>query len=1734
MSELSNNFRLGRMEKDLDDRLLINGSYRDALNVEVATSDGSDVGALQKILGNTKVGVLPYMINPVCIGSVRDSGNDKIYWFITSSSKDIIAEYDITSGSIYPVIVDNSQVLKFNTSNLITGVNILDGVLYFTDNLNEPKQVDISFWKNQTVNFVSQSTNLFEDKITVIKKSPLEALTYKVLTSTVVTGYGTSELDSIPIIIKINNSTLITLSTVDVGDTISNIKFCNTDGTNISNPSNNLTYIAKDASSNISGSKITLTNENGSQAIIEILTKNVSSDPYVFTAKLIFKDNDLNLVEEVNFTGQGYDSQRPIVDGSSALPSTIDSLKVYTYQYVESTPAFTIGASANYNISFELDLQSSSLITNQNWQIVIYKNGDEIIERLQESSQSLGLKTISMTNETLLNGETVGVGIVFTTSHNNNTNATLSGQALVIRASATNNLTYSVTTSDVTNEYSAVAEQIVGHFEKKFPRFSYRYKYDNNQYSTYAPFSDIAFIPGIYDYDTKNAFNLGMRNTVSSLHLKNFRKNIPELVHEIDILYKDTLDSNVYIVDTIDKSSQSFTGNGSNKQFTLTTSSYSNPLPTSEDQIIVKITNSSGKDVIISRNSYTYSSPNITFISAEYNSSVQQSDGSPKSSLTVKIEGFGESLEVKDEEIYKVVESMQLLRHFDSVPKKALAQEIVGNRLVYANYTENYSYNSTPTFSLSLIASRTNTFNQNLSLKSNRTYQIGVVFIDTYGRKTPVFTGSSGQFFIDLDKSVDRNFFRISTSTTPPSGISHFQYYIKEPSNEYYNIALSNFYDDDEGFLYLMCSSADINKIKAEDYISLKKRNATNEGFVNSNNKFKVISVSGKTPDFLAKTFNVSNSRNYVVFGTSFTVASSSAQTTRAAALTPVEGFNKVLIKDFDIAGGVPTLTQAFIVPGAKLRFTSNGSRKKSKVYEIGAATFPVNSGVYSADIQFTKSFGKDINFLYDTDSDSSPLDGVGVEFLTEDDNRGDEAYDNKFFIKIKNNIEIKEALGSSVSQEDLTVISSSILQQQTSPSTAVGAAGNRSYYYQNLSTNGVEIITGQSYVNSSSAYYADSFSNNIKLNNYIRISDSNYKNKGIYFSIIYKIIGIKTRPSLNNVSRKSWKLTFDKVIPQLVRNALASGNYRFDVMNVDSINTGSLTNPAVIEVIPDNGLLDIYYEDKDIYPIAELSDLKSLSYSNCISFGNGVESDRIRDDFNAPTIGKGVRVSTVFEETYNEENLPNRFIYSQIYNSSSGVNRLNQFIIADKITKDINPSHGSIQFIKTRDTDLLALCEDKCFRVQANKDALFTADGNPQVTSSSNVLGQIIPYVGEYGISKNPESFAQYGFRAYFTDKSRGVVLRLSRDGLSEVSALGMSDYFSDKLSNATSNLFGSYDDRKNSYNLSFTNQANSDINETISFNERVKGWTSRKSFVPETGLSLNNEYFTFKEGYLYKHHSNSSTSMFYNPLDVLSSKNSAVIASHKVNGDYEFTIDDADSSILVGMYVYFNGLTTDVTVSSKLNTNLTFYFNTILSTIANDTVIYFSTTSFFQTNISSVEFIFNEGVNQVKRFKNISYEGDVGWLVNSIKTNEHSGTPSTFVKKEGKYYSSLSGVAASNTTLNAEEFNVQGVGAVSSVNGSVLTFTSGVNNSIQIGDNVYFLNNPSVAAYTSSGTCTAKTSTTITVSGTAPAQGKFVLFDKGGVINQAGLLGFFAKVEMKHITTDKAEIFSVGSLVV
>ena len=77
--------------------------------------------------------------------------------------------------------------------------------------------------------------------------------------------------------------------------------------------------------------------------------------------------------------------------------------------------------------------------------------------------------------------------------------------------------------------------------------------------------------------------------------------------------------------------SQSFSGNGSTKVFTLTTA-YFSTLPTAESQFDVFIDGTQ-----VSKSNYSYSSPNLTFTATDYNSTIQASDGAPKDGLTVLV-----------------------------------------------------------------------------------------------------------------------------------------------------------------------------------------------------------------------------------------------------------------------------------------------------------------------------------------------------------------------------------------------------------------------------------------------------------------------------------------------------------------------------------------------------------------------------------------------------------------------------------------------------------------------------------------------------------------------------------------------------------------------------------------------------------------------------------------------------------------------------------------------------------------------------------------------------------------------------------------------------------------------------------------------------------------------------------------------------------------------------------------
>ena len=198
------------------------------------------------------------------------------------------------------------------------------------------------------------------------------------------------------------------------------------------------------------------------------------------------------------------------------------------------------------------------------------------------------------------------------------------------------------------------------------------------------------------------------------------------------------------------------------------------------------------------------------------------------------------------------------------------------------------------------------------------------------------------------------------------------------------------------------------------------------------------------------------------------------------------------------------------------------------------------------------------------------------------------------------------------------------------------------------------------------------------------------------------------------------------------------------------------------------------------------------------------IEESRIRGGYNNTTVDFGVKAYIVEDNAINQNRF-NTLIYSGIFNSRTGVNNTNQFSVGEDITRSADPANGSIQKLYAEDTNLIIFQENKVSRALIDKDAIYSAEGNALTTSSNLVIGQIIAYAGEYGISEDPFSFAVYGYRKYFTDRKRNCVLRLSRDGITEISSYGMHDFFRDKLSNTSvSRIVGAWDIHSKNYILS------------------------------------------------------------------------------------------------------------------------------------------------------------------------------------------------------------------------------------------------------------------------------------------------------------------------------------------
>ena len=153
MPIVTTNFIKGRMNKSVDERLLPPGEYVDAMNLRLGSTETTEIGAVENSRGNTQLTTLAYnnvtlSANAKCIGAYEDHANETLYWFVTdpnynaTDKLDLIVSYNTNTSSLrYHVITFDT--LNFDSSYLITGVEKIEDLLFFSDNLNPPRRINV-------------------------------------------------------------------------------------------------------------------------------------------------------------------------------------------------------------------------------------------------------------------------------------------------------------------------------------------------------------------------------------------------------------------------------------------------------------------------------------------------------------------------------------------------------------------------------------------------------------------------------------------------------------------------------------------------------------------------------------------------------------------------------------------------------------------------------------------------------------------------------------------------------------------------------------------------------------------------------------------------------------------------------------------------------------------------------------------------------------------------------------------------------------------------------------------------------------------------------------------------------------------------------------------------------------------------------------------------------------------------------------------------------------------------------------------------------------------------------------------------------------------------------------------------------------------------------------------------------------------------------------------------------
>ena len=800
---------------------------------------------------------------------------------------------------------------------------------------------------------------------------------------------------------------------------------------------------------------------------------------------------------------------------------------------------------------------------------------------------------------------------------------------------------------------------------------------------------------------------------------------------------------------------------------------------------------------------------------------------------------------------YRTLPADQANYIFSDIPIRAQALEFVGNRLVLGNYTRNYSLTKssengseiTPEFNLSIDednSTRNLTYPEcpAKSVKADREYEIGVVYLDREGRQSSVIVSKGNRTRVDWSRHNQATSLQLEISSAAPYWATHYRVFYKDVVGRFENIFPKRvILNDAKDRLYVQLLRSDINKISADSRLTYK---GNKTGVVTDvRREFKVDPYSA----------NVGNDGGFRLEENNDGSLSLDSSTASLDFFVPFEVVAEHTGNAFTEAWNVTeNINLTLDLTGKPLVITPDGFQDSWSDINVTGVLFGLNNVFGLPKIGSTSFFTPNERFpLWDWNQTTGELrvtaefyeaiEGfvpgtTSVSLTTSYTNMSIENADSEYeFVALAPQEDGDLAPFEAAEMRQRMIDENNVLSDDAIQAAIIA-------YFESVGLTGFD----------NSITYADNESTIFETvdDDIGALEDSLYYEWGQTFRCLN---GVHTS-SLANVVLENDQMQalyelkatgeseelfndYTLVVTQLTTPLVAGNTYDINWTDGNSLThrrnvlytpisefraSLTLNEAATIDANITINITDVipqFLEDGVTPSNKEVGDTVlgvngtitlPLSYFNCFSYVNGIEEVKIRSTFNAEALSPGIRASVV-NESYRRRDQIAHLIHSGIFNDDISLNRLSEFNRNNQIEWELEINNGSIQKLHARDTNLVVFQENKVKNVPINKNLIQTAGGQLSTTRSNNFFNTERSYDGEYGISKNPESFATYGSRMYFADKDRGSLLRLANEGIVEISQAGTESYVRDILSKSDL-ILCSYDDNKDQAHFSFRNR--------------------------------------------------------------------------------------------------------------------------------------------------------------------------------------------------------------------------------------------------------------------------------------------------------------------------------------